>query len=161
MKMTSTVLDMLIGQMGHEMQNSILYSNIESLLKFEGLENLAHHFHHQVEEEFNHANMIAHFLDDRNEMFTMPTIQTMSFEDYDVRRIIEFYVAREQETTNSIEAVLKQSLLDGDMLSYDFLLKFVSYQREEEATAQSLYDKIIPISENKGMLILFDNTYKS
>lgn len=159
MKMSTELYSMLVNQSAHELQNSVIYSNIRSYLKFKGLEGLSKHFDGQRNEEFSHNNMICQFLDDRNEMHTIPTVESMSFENFTIKQIIEFYLKREQETTMRIEKMIEQAENDGDRLSYTFLLDFVAKQRAEEDEAQTMYDRIVAsgLCENMPLLILYDN----
>lgn len=161
MKMTIELYNKMVEQMQHELENAYVYSNIESVLRFKGLENLAKHFKHQHDEEDGHANMLFDYLNDRNELVVFPNVNSIDVSTMTIKELFDFYVKREQETTARIEEVIKQAMADGDMLSKKFLMDFVSLQREEEATSQTLYDQIVMsgLCDNMALLMLFNAEY--
>ena len=159
MKISDTLYKMLIEQIAHELQNAYIYSNIQSMLKFKGLEGLASWFSHQHDEEDGHAQLLFDYLNDRNEVVDMPMVTPISVVNLSVRELIELYLKREQETTAKIEKLISQAESDGDRLSYTFLLDFVSKQRAEEDEAQTMYDRICEsgLAENMALLVIYDN----
>jgi len=159
LKISNDLYKMLINQIAHELQNAYVYSNIQSKLKFMGLEGLAKWFGHQHDEEDSHAQLIFDYLNDRNELVEMPIVTPISVVKLTVNELVSLYLKREQDTTTKIESLIKQAELDGDRLSYTFLLDFVAKQRQEEDEAQTMYDRICEsgLSENMPLLILYDN----
>ena len=81
---------------------------------------------------------------------------------YGIKEMFELYLQREQETTNRIEKIIKYAESINDRLSYKFLMDFVAFQREEEATAQTFYDQIVEsgMADNMALLVLYDRTLK-
>lgn len=159
MKMSTELYSKMIEQIGHELQNAYIYSNIQSVLKFKGLENLGAWFKHQHEEEDSHANLIFDFINDRNEIVVMPIVSAIDVSKFSVKELVSLYLKREQETTKRIEELISIAEDDGDRLSYTFLLDFVSKQRAEEDEAQTMYDRVVAsgLCENMPLLIVYDN----
>lgn len=160
--MSDNLYKMMVNQIAHEMQNSYIYSNVQSLLKFKGLEGLASWFDHQKNEEIGHQNLLFDYLNDRNEVVDMPVTTSISVVNYSIRELVELYLKREQETTAKIEMLIRQAESDGDRLSYAFLLDFVSKQRQEEDEAQTMYDRICEsgLADNMALLTIYDNGLK-
>ena len=149
---------LLKKQIGHEMENSHAYKNIYSRLKFEGLNNLANYFLDQANHEMEHVELLIDYLADRNEVVSIPMINEINFDNKSIKEIMDFYLNKEKEITQSIEKILDFAETEEkkDRLTIKFLYEFAFEQVEEEASAQNLYDQVIPMIEDKKFLIILD-----
>ena len=69
-------------------------------------------------------------------------------------------LAVEQKTTSMLKEMVQQAWADGDLLTYEWLMKdLIVEQIEEEEIAQTLIDQLTNIGDSMIMIQLYDNSF--
>ena len=131
----------LCYQIAHERYNSTLYLYIAAFLKNKGLDNLATHFEGQHDEEIGHSLKIYNILTDLNAPVFIPEVQEVSMEISDIRFIAETYLNREILTTESLDEIKHQAMMEKNCVLEEFMREMIVLQRAEYAEATDFADK--------------------
>ena len=161
--LTDEIINRLNYAYHHEISNSIFYDYISSYLNVLGFNNLSEYWREWSIEEKEHGKWIKTFLQDLN--IPLSPSQVENF-DYDINSsLLEFLnitIDRENKTTQLYHEILDIALeLENSALLIQFANKMLQEQIEETNKALTIQDRILNIGDNKGLLQLFDNTFKN
>lgn len=125
-----------------EMWSSNLYLSMSFYLQKEGLDGCAHWLKKQSQEELEHAYDMADFVIKRGGVAKVDKIDVVPQEWSDPIALFEHIYTHECKVSKLIENLVKVAAEEKDMAAQDFLWGYVREQVEEEASAQTLMDKI-------------------
>jgi ferritin len=164
---------MLIEQYRKELENSRLYGYIAYILKINGWENIGGKFKTQANEEVSHSEIIKDFLNDMNIFdFKMEALyevgeDTKEFDldfnngsgSINILKIAEFFLQREEATTQSINKILQESKQSNDIyggVTEHFLLNLIEKQRAELEEANTFLDIVEDFNGDTAQLRILD-----
>lgn len=159
MKLSQQINDLINEQVGHEMFNSHLYYQIESYFESRNLHGFGHFFKIQGDEtgEQLHARKFIDYINDRNGVVEMPSIDKPSVKFDSIISVMTVYLNQEEDTTQKLYNIEKSAIETGDYTTRDFLIWFLNEQIEEENLAQTMLLKAQLINENSTAILLWNN----
>ena len=136
------VRDLLIEQVGHELNAHQAYYGIS--LYFEGLslKKWARLFHGQSVEEAQHATKIVSFLVDNDVTFDLPALAAGTTQYPSARVAVQTALESETRVTGQLNVLAEAAQAAADHRSLQFLQWFIEEQVEEERTMRELLDLI-------------------
>lgn len=142
-------------QITAELWSANLYLSMSFYLKKEGYDGCAVWMKKQSQEELQHAYDLADYVSKRGGVAKVDKVDVVPQEWEGVLEVFENVYEHECEVSKLIESLVKVASEEKDMASQDFLWGYVREQVEEEATAQSIVEKIKKAGE-AGILFLDD-----
>jgi ferritin len=142
-------------QIGNEFSSSLQYVAIATYFDTESLPELANHFYRQAEEERTHAMKFVKYVVDAGGAVHIPAIPEARSSFRTAEEAVQQAVEGELTVTREINALVDQSLTEGDHLTQSFLQWFVTEQLEEVSTMQDLL-KIVKRAGPQGLLHVED-----
>jgi ferritin len=135
-------LRLLNEQVRHELWNSSIYRYIGSYLKKMGLDNIGDFFYKtQVQEEFEHSNLISDYINDRNENVLALSVPDGNLQIKSLTNLAELYNERETITTEKLNMIANQAFNEGDYMLFDFMREMIAKQRVEMEESLTFLDK--------------------
>lgn len=131
--------DELNTQIGHEFGAHNQYLAIASYFERRSLENLAHFFYEQAEEEKEHGLKIVKHINYAGGRVTIPAIPEPQNDFDSTAEALQLFVDQEGFVTQRFLDMSKLALDEGDFSTFNFLQWFVDEQVEEIATAGRLH----------------------
>jgi ferritin len=125
-------------QVGNELLASHQYVAIATYFDAEGLPSLARHFYTQSVEERDHAMRFVKFLVDAGAVVKIPAIAAPQTGFRSATAAVALALESEMRVTAQINAIVDLAVRQNDHLSRNMLEWFVSEQREEVATIDTL-----------------------
>lgn len=146
--MNKKILDLMNEQYNLEIESSFNYRDMANWAEDKGLKGVANWFNIQADEEMDHANMFAKYLQDRGQRPQFRNLDVTTANYKNVLEVAEKTLELEQTVTQKINAIMALAKSENDFASEEFLNFFVKEQVEEEANAQDLIDKIKLYGDN-------------
>lgn len=143
-------------QITAEMWSSNLYLSMSFYLKKEGFDGFASWMRTQSQEELQHAYDLADYLAKRGGVAKVDKIDVVPQGWGSVQEVFEHVYQHECHVSELIDELVNVASEDKDKASQDFLWGYVREQVEEEATAQSILEKIKKCGDAAGILYLDD-----
>lgn len=131
--------DELNTQIGHEFGAHLQYLAIASYFERRNLENLAHFFYEQAEEEKEHGLKIVRHINYAGGAVEIPAIPAPENDFADTAEALQLFVDQEAFVTQRFLEMSKLALEEGDFSTFNFLQWFVDEQVEEMAVASRLH----------------------
>lgn len=158
-KISQQINDSINEQIGHEMFNSHLYYQIEGYFESRNLHGFGQFFKTQGDEtgEQLHARKFIDYINDRNGVVEMPSIDKPSVSFDSIESVMMAYLNQEEDTTSRLYNIQKIAIEIEDYTTRDFLIWFLNEQIEEENTAQTMLSKAQLIKENPTAILLWNN----
>ena len=135
-------------QIGREFGAFLQYNNIAAYFDSESLPQLAAFFFRQAEEEKMHAMKFLHYILDAGGQVRIPTVAGPQWEFKAAEECAQLSIAWEMEVTRQIYALMDLAIAQKDHIAQDFLRWFVTEQREEIATMDTLLKVIRRAKDN-------------
>ena len=152
--MTEKLQDALNRQIIAELWSANLYLSMSFYFRKQGFDGFAHWMKEQSREETEHACMFADYLikrGGRNPTLTKVDEVPQSWESpLDAFRHV---YGHECEVSEMIDRLMQTAIEEKDNATQEFLWHFVREQVEEEATAESIAEKIRMVGD-AGVLFL-------
>ena len=139
---TDEVRDLLIAQVGHELNAHQAYYGISLYFEGQSLAKWAGVFRAQSVEEAQHAAKIISFLVDNGIPFDLPAIGPGTTRYPSAREAVRAALESELRVTGQFDALAGAATAAGDHRSLQFLQWFIEEQVEEERTMRGLLDLI-------------------
>ncbi len=130
------------GQIAAEMWSANLYLSMSYYFESKGYNGFASWMKVQAKEENEHADMLAQYVMKRGGRAVVSAIEAVPQEWTSPLDVFEHVYKHECHVSKLIDKLVDVASADKDKASQDFLWSFVREQVEEEATAQSIVDKI-------------------
>ena len=129
-------------QITAELWSSNLYLQMAFALRKEGWDGFAHWMEKQSDEEKEHAIAMAHYLIKRGGTAKVSMIDVVPDAWGTVLEVFEHVYRHECHVSELIDKLVDVASAEKDKATQDFLWGFVREQVEEEATAESIVEKI-------------------
>ncbi len=137
--------DELNTQIGHEFAAHMQYLALASYFERRNLENLAHFFYDQAEEEKEHGLKILKHMNYAGGEARIPPIPAPVNDFGSTAEALRLFVDQETFVTQRFLDMSRLSLNEGDFTTFNFLQWFVNEQVEEMAIANrlmALYEEV-------------------
>jgi ferritin len=125
-------------QIGNELAASHQYIAIAVYFESEGLPALAKHFSKQAAEERTHAMRFVKYLVDSDAEIRIPAIPAPKPTFKSAEECVKLSLDWEMKVTKQINALMDRAIKEGDHLSKNELEWFISEQREEVSSMDTL-----------------------
>ncbi len=156
MMISNKMQDALNKQIALEAYASHLYLAMAAWCDKQGLDGCKKFLLAQSDEERVHMLKLFHYMSDVDGTAIAPEIKKPPV-DYDsVTNVFEMLHDHEQEVTHAIHALVKLAYDENDYTTLNFLQWYVEEQREEEAMARDILDKINLIGDSPQSLYFID-----
>lgn len=157
MKLSQELNDAFNEQIVHEYFNSNLYKQVESRFEDMRLLNLAKMFKNQSLQEKEHGDKFVSYVNSRTGgKVTLGEIDTPNVPLETIENIADAFVTREEQTTESIEAIYELALSEKSYIDLGIIQEMLVEQVEEEDMATTFADNIKMTKD----LVLFDVSFK-
>ena len=143
-------------QITAEMWSSNLYLSMSFYLKREGFDGFAHWLLLQSQEELQHAYDLADYVIKRGGTASVDKIDVVLKAGEVHWKCLNMSISMNAMFLKLIENLVKIASEEKDMPSQDFLWGYVREQVEEEATAQSIVEKLKRCGDAAGILYMDD-----
>lgn len=156
--MSTTVGDLLVNQLSHELKNFNLYSSFANYFSLEGIISLEEYYTKRAAEEKNHHDWILSYLHDadyRVKYAVTPINEEQTVDSW----LIPFKatVDREIETTQMIYIIYESAISEKDFMTASWLYERLIKEQIEEESISRMAVSIIEIDGdifNKAEAIL-------
>jgi len=139
----------IINQIEVEGFSSQLYLSMASWCDVNGYAGAAKFLYQQTEEERMHMLKFIHHLNERAGHALISALKQPDHEFKSINSIFELVQKHEQFVTGSINNLMDICSMEKDYTTANFLQWFVNEQIEEEATVQTILDKIKLLGKDK------------
>ncbi len=129
-------------QITAEMWSANLYMSMSFYLQREGFDGFAHWMKKQSEEELDHAYKLGDYVIKRGGTVTVDKVDVVPTGWGSVLEVFENVYKHECHVSELIDKLVDVASAERDKASQDFLWSFVREQVEEEATIQSIVERI-------------------
>lgn len=149
--MTEKLQNAMNDQITAELWSANLYLSMAFYFQTEGLDGCAHWMQKQSDEEREHACELAAYMVKRNAVPKVDKIDVVPQGWGSPLEVFEHAYQHECHVSELINTLVDIASAEKDKASQDFLWGFVREQVEEEATAQSVVEKL-KRAGNAGLL---------
>lgn len=126
------------------------YLAMASWLDRNGFENTAAYMYKQAEEEREHFLKIFKYINDVGGIAITPTVAEVQQEFSSFREVFEIALQSEIAVTNAVNKVIAKCRAENDYATEDFMMWYVTEQREEEKNARRAIELFDLINENEA-----------
>lgn len=142
--LSKEVSDLLLIQLGHEMENYLLYNTFANYFALQSIPALEEYYYKRAEEEKAHHDWILHYLGDADCVVKYPKLNT----DITVESLIfpfVFTINKEIETTQMIYKIAELALSEKDYMTWTWLNKHLIPEQIEEENISRLARQIMEL----------------
>jgi ferritin len=139
--MESKLRDLIEDQINKELFSAYLYFDIAEYYRSKGLDGFHVWFEKQATEEIAHAERFAEFMHDKDQKFSLKTIEAPKEKYADFRAPLLVQIKNEAYVTSLIDALYREALAEKNLSAANFLLWYITEQTEEEKTAKDFLTK--------------------
>lgn len=157
MKMPDDVATACNDQITMELASSIAYLQMAAYFEGENLTGMSSWMRAQAEEEKEHAHLFLDFVMDRGNRVEIGAIGAPKADFASVEDVFAAALAQEQSVTKSIHDIYRLASEAGDLASYPFLQTFIEEQNEEEATVETILERVRLAGGESSAILLLDN----
>jgi len=136
------VEEILNRQVDRESYSSHLYLAMAVWAECNGLEGTAKWLYAQAEEERMHMLKFISYINERGGKASISAIDEPSSEYQGVKDVFDKVLKHEQFISASINEIVEATLAEKDFTTHNWIQYFVTEQIEEEASVQSIIDKL-------------------
>ena len=155
---SKNIAKQILRQVHEEFANERIYIAMEMYFRRLDLNGYADLFHDYALEEREHGYDMLAFLDDwgcdttiRLDAKDIPNNFTSPM------NVFEVAYAQEKITTKCISDIYKNAIKEGDIISQDFLDKYLEEQREEEDKMHTRLMRLKLAGDNTSAILLLDH----
>ena len=160
MLITQSMTDALNQQIGNEFGASLQYVAIAAHLASDSLPELAAHFHHQAEEERDHALRFVKFLVDAGAHVEIPAVAAPRSEFKNAEEAVQHSLDQEKLVTDQIKQLVDLAHQESDHITDNFLAWFLTEQLEEVSSMENLL-KMVQRAGDTNLLFVEDHLARS
>lgn len=152
---SKVIIDAFNEQINKELYSEYLYLSMASYFSSQGLDGFENFFLIQVEEERFHAMKMYKFLNERGGRVHLKAIDKPKTEFNSPLKVFELAYKHEQFVTKLINDLMDIAIKENDHATKSFLNWFIDEQVEEEASMETILNKLKLIDgKGHGMLML-------
>ncbi|MCP3875823.1 MAG: ferritin [Desulfobacteraceae bacterium] len=149
--------DAINYQINRELYSEYYYLSMASYLNSIGLSGFENFFLVQVEEERFHAMKMYNFLNEKGGRVTLQTIEAPKTEFKSPVEIFELAYEHEKLVSGLINGLMDLAIKENDHAAKNHLNWFVEEQVEEEASMETILNKLKLIGGEGQGLLMIDN----
>jgi ferritin len=157
MKMSDELASAFNDQITMEMASSVAYLQMSAHFETENLTGMASWMRMQAEEEKEHAHRFMDFVLDRGNRVALGAIEAPESGFESVEQVFATALEQEQAVTRSIHDIYRLAADKGDLASYPFLQEFIEEQNEEEATIETILERVRLAGGESSAILLLDS----
>jgi ferritin len=146
----------LNNQVNAELYSSYLYLAMSAHFSDVNLEGFAHWMNMQAREELLHAMKFFDYINERGGRIMLQAIDAPPAAWDSPLAVFNQVLAHEQKVTGLINDLVNLAVAEKDHASNIFLQWFVTEQVEEEASVNSVLQKLKLMGDNSGGLFMID-----
>ena len=150
------IQDAMNEQLNAELFSSYLYLSMSAWFQSRSLEGMAHWMRIQAQEELAHVVRFFDFINDRGGRVLLTQVEGPKAEWGAPLAAFEEVYAHECKISARINDLVTLANSENDHAAATFLQWFVTEQVEEEATAQTIVDKLKMVGDNGVVLFMLD-----
>lgn len=156
MKMPDELADAVNDQITMEMASSVAYLQMSAHFEAENLTGMASWMRMQAEEEKDHAHRFMDFVLDRGNSVRLGAIEAPESSFESVEHVFKTALEQEQTVTKAIHDIYRLASDKGDLASFPFLQEFIEEQNEEEATVETILERVRLAGGESSAILLLD-----
>jgi len=150
------IQDAFNEQINAELFSSYLYFSMSAFFQSRSFEGMAQWMRIQAQEELAHAGKFFDFINDRGGRVILAPVQGPKTEWESPLDAFQDAYAHECKISGRINDLVALANAENDYAASTFLQWFVTEQVEEEATAQTIVDKLKLVGENGVAVFMLD-----
>lgn len=155
MKMPDALASAFNEQITMELASSVAYLQMTAHFETENLTGMASWMRMQAEEEKEHAHRFMDFVLDRGNGVKLGSIEAPESEFTSTEQVFKTALTQEQGVTKAIHDLYRLASDEGDLAAFPFLQEFIEEQNEEEATVETILERVrIAGGESSAILLL-------
>lgn len=156
MKMPDELASAVNDQITVEMASSVAYLQMAAHFESENLTGMASWMRMQAEEEKDHAHRFMDFVLDRGNSVRLGSIEAPESSFESVEHVFKTALEQEQMVTKAIHDIYRLASDKGDLASFPFLQEFIEEQNEEEATVETILERVRLAGGESSAILLLD-----
>ncbi len=156
MKMPDELASAVNDQITVEMASSVAYLQMAAHFETENLTGMASWMRMQAEEEKDHAHRFMDFVLDRGNPVRLGSIEAPESSFESVEHVFKTALEQEQMVTKAIHDIYRLASDKGDLASFPFLQEFIEEQNEEEATVETILERVRLAGGESSAILLLD-----
>jgi len=157
MKMPDELAAAFNDQISMELGSSMAYLQMSAYFEAENLTGMAGWMRMQATEETDHAHRFMQFVVDRGNPVRLGAIEAPVSGFDGVEQVFVTALEQEQEVTRAIHDLYRLATESGDLASYPFLQTFIEEQNEEEATVETILERVRLAGGESSAILLLDS----
>lgn len=161
MKMPEDLATAFNDQITMELGSSMAYLQMSAYFEAENLTGMATWMRAQADEEMDHAHRFMQFVLARGNPVLLGSIEAPMSDFESVEQVFLTALGQEQEVTSAIHDLYRLANENGDLASYPFLQTFIEEQNEEEATVETILERVRIAGGESSALLLLDSQLAS
>lgn len=146
-------------QIRREGYSSNLYLAMASWADTEGFAGIAQWLFAQAEEELMHMMKFVHFINERGGHAIIPAFDQPPVKFEGIKKLFNQVLEHERYITGSINDIVALAIKENDFATHNWIQWFVTEQIEEEASVQTIIDKLNLLGEEN--MYMFDRDIMS
>lgn len=143
-------------QITMELASSVAYLQMSVYFESENLIGMASWMRMQAEEENDHAHRFMKFVLDRGNPVRLGAIEAPTADFESVEAVFAAALAQEQAVTRAIHDLYRVASQGDDLASFPFLQGFIQEQIEEEATVETILERVRLAGGESSAVLLLD-----
>lgn len=143
-------------QLNAELFSSYLYLSMSAWFQSKSLEGMAHWMRIQAQEELGHVMRFFDFINDRGGRVLLGQVEAPKSDWGSPLEAFSEAYEHECKISARIDDLVSLSTGENDQAAVAFLQWFVTEQVEEEATVQTIVDKLKMVGDNGVALYMLD-----
>ncbi|MDY3052406.1 MAG: ferritin [Ndongobacter sp.] len=151
------LFDAMNQQVTMELESAYIYRQMASWCVDQEMPGMAHFMEKQAEEEVEHANRFAHFLQEVGHAVTYLPIDPGKKDFSGFLDVFEKALRHEQKVTKSIRDLAELAAKEKERRATSILQSFIDEQVEEEANFSALVTRLKRIDGSWSGLYLLDS----
>lgn len=149
----------LVAQIEKEGYSSHLYLAMAGWAESKGMAGIAKWLYAQADEEREHMLKFIYYVNERGGRAIIPGFEQPPVDFDGVQKLFEQVLEHERYVSKSINDIVAVCLEEKDFTTHNWIQWFVEEQIEEEASAQTILDKLNLVGN--GSLYMFDRDIMS
>jgi ferritin len=157
MKMQGDLATAFNDQITMELGSSMAYLQMSAYFEAENLTGMAAWMRMQADEEKDHAHRFMRFVFDRGNPVQLGSIDAPAAAFESPEQAFQTALHQEQAVTRAIHDLYRLASDGGDLASIPFLQTFIAEQNEEEATVETILERLRLAGGESSAILLLDN----
>lgn len=157
MKLPDELAKAFNDQITMEVASSIAYLQMAAHFENVNLVGMAAWMRMQSEEEKDHAHRFMKFVLDRGNPVELGAVGAPKSDFDSVESVFATSLAQEQAVTKAIHDIYRLAADQGDLASFPFLQSFIAEQNEEEATVETILERVRLAGGESSAILLLDS----